>query len=90
VVPYTVATDMDAPNPDSGEEYFHTNTQLYNTLDDHNRFKIGEEVSEPWNAPPAGATPSMDGFGFTKNQLSWKISDHYPLWVEFSLRSPVP
>ena len=24
VVPYTVATDMDAPNPDSGEEYFHT------------------------------------------------------------------
>ena len=28
-VPYTVATDMDAPNPDSGEEYFHTNTQLF-------------------------------------------------------------
>ena len=26
VVPYTVATDMDSPNPDSGEEYFHTNT----------------------------------------------------------------
>ena len=43
VVPYTVATDMDAPNPDSGEEYFHTNTQLYNTLDEQNRFKIGEE-----------------------------------------------
>ena len=34
VVPYTVATDMDSPNPDSGEEYFHTNTQLYNILDD--------------------------------------------------------
>ena len=62
VVPYTVATDMDAPNPDSGEEYFHTNTQLYNTLDDHNRFKIGEEVTAPWNAPPPGATPTMDGF----------------------------
>jgi phospholipase C len=29
VVPYTVATDMDSPNPDSGEEYYHTNTQLY-------------------------------------------------------------
>ncbi len=42
VVPYRVATDMDSPNPDSGEEHFHTNTQLYNTLDDHNRFKIGE------------------------------------------------
>jgi len=23
----------------------------------------------------------------TKNQLSWRISDHYPLWVEFSVRS---
>src|SRR6476661_3040150 len=28
-VPYSVATDMDAPNPDSGEEWYHTNTQLY-------------------------------------------------------------
>jgi phospholipase C len=62
VVPYTVATDMDSPNPDSGEEYFHTNTQLFNTLDEHNRFKIGEAVSAPWNAPPEGATPTMDGF----------------------------
>jgi hypothetical protein len=26
VVPYTVATDMDSPNPDTGEEYPHTNT----------------------------------------------------------------
>jgi phospholipase C len=62
VVPYTVATDMDAPNPDSGEEYFHTNTQLFNVQDEHNRFKIGEQVTEPWNAPPPGATPTMDGF----------------------------
>jgi len=61
VVPYTVATDMDSPNPDSGEEYFHTNTQLYNILDDHNRFKIGEGEA-PWNAPPRGAVPTMYGF----------------------------
>src|SRR6476620_2729984 len=61
VVPYTVATDMDSPNPDSGEEYFHTNTQLFNTLDDANRGKIGTAVAAPWNAPPAGATPTMDG-----------------------------
>jgi phospholipase C len=61
-VPYTVATDMDAPNPDSGEEWYHTNTQLFGGLDEHNRFKIGEAVTEPWNAPPAGATPTMDGF----------------------------
>jgi phospholipase C len=62
VVPYTVATDMDSPNPDSGEEFFHTNTQLYGRLDDHNRFKMGDDVTEPWNAPPSGATPTMDGF----------------------------
>ena len=62
VVPYTVATDMDSPNPDSGEEYSHTNTQLFNIFDEHNRFKIGEGVTAPWNAPPPGATPTMDGF----------------------------
>ena len=62
VVPYTVATDMDAPNPDSGEEWYHTNTQLFGILDEHNRFKIGEDVTAPWNAPPPGATPTMDGF----------------------------
>ncbi|MGV9712765.1 alkaline phosphatase family protein [Gordonia sp. NPDC003424] len=62
VVPYTVATDMDSPNPDSGEEYYHTNTQLFNILDEHNRYKIGDSVTAPWNAPPPGATPTMDGF----------------------------
>ena len=62
VVPYTVATDMDSPNPDSGEEYFHTNTQLFNVLNEQNRFRIGEGVTAPWNAPEPGATPTMDGF----------------------------
>ncbi len=61
-VPYRVATDMDSPNPDSGEEYYHTNTQLFGVLDDHNRLKIGEGVGAPWNAPPPGAVPTMDGF----------------------------
>lgn len=45
VVPYTVVTDMDSPNPDSGEEWYHTNTQLFDTIDEHNRFKIGEGVT---------------------------------------------
>jgi endonuclease/exonuclease/phosphatase family metal-dependent hydrolase len=30
--------------------------------------------------------PLLEG-GLSKTQLSWKISDHYPLWVEFSVRS---
>jgi phospholipase C len=62
VVPYAVATDMDAPNPDSGEQWFHTNTQLFNVLDEHNRFKPAGDVSAPWNAPPPGAAPTMEGF----------------------------
>ena len=24
--------------------------------------------------------------GLTTTQLSWRISDHYPLWVEFSVQ----
>ena len=62
VVPYTVATDMDSPNPDSGEEYHHTNTQLYNILSEENRFKVADDMTAPWNAPEAGQTPTMDGF----------------------------
>jgi phospholipase C len=62
MVPYGISADMDSPNPDSGEEWYHTNTQLFGTIDDHNRFKIGEAVTKPWNAPPPGATPTMDGF----------------------------
>ena len=62
VVPYTVATDMDSPNPDSGEEYPHTNTQLFNILNEPNRFKLGDEITAPYNAPAPGQTPTMDGY----------------------------
>ena len=54
VVPYTVATDMDSPNPDSGEEYYHTNTQLYGVLDEPNRFKLGEVVGAVERAAARG------------------------------------
>jgi phospholipase C len=62
VVPYTVATNMDTPNPDPGEEYPHTNTQLFNVLNEHNRFKLNQEITAPYNAPGPGQTPTMDGF----------------------------
>ncbi len=62
VVPYTVATGMDTPNPDSGEEYPHTNTQLYNILNEHNRFKVQDDIKAPYNAPAPGQTPTMDGY----------------------------
>ena len=62
VVPYTVATDMDSPNPDTGEEHQHTNTQLYNILNEQNRFKAAGEMTAPYNAPAPGQVPTMDGF----------------------------
>jgi phospholipase C len=27
-----------------------------------NRFKMGEDITAPWNAPSPGQTPTMDGF----------------------------
>ena len=62
VVPYTVATDMDSPNPDTGEEYPHANTQLFNILNEQNRFKLGRGIAGPYNAPAPGQAPTMDGF----------------------------
>ena len=62
VVAYGVTTDMDAPDPDPGEEYPHTNTQLFNVLDEDNRFKDATEMHPTWNAPPDGQVPTMDGF----------------------------
>jgi phospholipase C len=62
VVPYGVASGMDTPNPDSGEEYQHTNTQLFNVLDEANRFKDATEMVAPFNLPPVGRPPTMDGF----------------------------
>jgi phospholipase C len=62
VVHYEVATGMDAPNPDPGEEYQHTNVQLFNVLDEANRFKDAMDMVAPFNAPPEGRAPTMDGF----------------------------
>ena len=47
VVPYGVAGGMDVPDPDPGEEYQHTNTQLFNVLNDANRFKDAVDMVPP-------------------------------------------
>ena len=64
VVPLHVATSMDAPNPDAGEEHPHTNTQLFGTVaPEGNRFLSYEEMQPPFNAPDDPARePTMDGF----------------------------
>ena len=60
VLRYEVAPSMNTPNPDSGEELPHINTQLFGTLDEANRFKL--EPGESFNEPREGQLPSMDGF----------------------------
>ena len=62
LVPYRIATGMDEPDPDPGEEYPHTNTQLFNVLDEANRCKDATEMVAPYNAPPPGRPATMDGF----------------------------
>jgi phospholipase C len=63
-VPVHVATSMDAPNPDAGEEHPHTNTQLFGTVaPEDNRFLSYEKMQPPFNAPDdPGREPTMDGF----------------------------
>ncbi|HLM25813.1 MAG TPA: alkaline phosphatase family protein [Thermoleophilaceae bacterium] len=60
VLRYEAAPTMNTPNPDSGEELPHINTQLFGTLDEANRFKL--EPGESFNEPREGQLPSMDGF----------------------------
>ena len=62
VVPYDVAGGMDSPNPDPGEEYQHTNTQLFNILDEANRFKDADGDGGALQRPGPGQVPTMDGF----------------------------
>jgi phospholipase C len=64
IVPYAVATNMNTPNPDSGEEYPHINTQLFGIVDPPaNRLKPVKDVVAPYNAPAtSGQQPTMDGF----------------------------
>jgi phospholipase C len=61
-VAYGVAEGMDSPDPDPGEEYPHTNTQLFNVLDEANRLQDATQMVPPFNAPAPHQTPTMDGF----------------------------
>src|SRR5260370_27602738 len=61
VVPYGVAAGMDTPNPDSGEEVPHVNTQLFRLIDPPgNRCVLSEQMTAPFNAPgDPDAVPTM-------------------------------
>lgn len=54
---------MGQPNPDPGEEYPHVNTQLFGSIQPAGNADLaGGGWKAPYNAPPKGATPTMDGF----------------------------
>jgi phospholipase C len=64
LLPYRVASDMNSPAPDPGEEYQHVNTQLFGLIDPPgNRGVLADHMVAPYNAPASpGQPPSMDGF----------------------------
>lgn len=61
-VSYGVATNMNTPKPDPGEEYPHINTDLFGVLDAKNRGVPLSKMVAPYNAPSPGQQPTMDGF----------------------------
>jgi len=63
VIPYSIAPDMNTPDPDPGEEYQHVNTQLFGIIDPPgNRNVLFEQMTAPFNGPQPGQRPTMDGF----------------------------
>jgi len=61
-VHYGVASNMNTPHPDPGEEYPHINTDLFGLLDPKNRFMPLAKMVPPYNAPDPSRQPTMDGF----------------------------
>jgi phospholipase C len=62
-VTYGVASNMNTPRPDPGEEYPHLNTDLFGIQDPKNRFKPLAQMVAPYNAPDyPRQQPTMDGF----------------------------
>ncbi|WP_313904959.1 alkaline phosphatase family protein, partial [Streptomyces sp. IB201691-2A2] len=78
-VHYDVATSMNTPSLDPGEEYPHVNTQLFNVLDKPGQSAFGP----PYNAPPAGTRPTMDGFVADYISTWWASTGRQPFFQEY-------
>ncbi|MFF8359615.1 alkaline phosphatase family protein [Streptomyces chartreusis] len=84
-MPFGVADTMDTPNPDPGEEYQHVNTQLFGVIDpDGNRGVLAEHMAAPYNAPPPGRTPTMDGFVADYISAFWAEMGRQPKFQEYA------
>jgi len=82
MVHYSVAADWEVPNPDPGEEYQHTNTQLYGVLDNGNR-GIPARHMATGNEPPPGSVPTMDGFVLDYISNFEALMDRSPTYEEY-------
>jgi phospholipase C len=84
-VPVGKATNINSPNPDPGEEYYHVNTQLYGTLlPAENRHKPYNH--KPYNLPaPLPAVPPMNGFvtDYINTFTSWR--EREPAYDEYKV-----
>ncbi len=60
-IPYSVATDMNTPSPDPGEEFHHINTQLFGLIDEC-QSRQATIRSRPTTRHRRAGMPSMDGF----------------------------
>jgi hypothetical protein len=70
--------DMQNPNPDPGEPYPRINTQLFGIVNPAtNQFEAATQMP-PYNAPPAGTTPTMQGF----------VQDYCNTFVQLQGRKP--
>jgi phospholipase C len=80
---YAGSTDfiMRSPTPDPGEEYPHVNTQLFGTVAPPGNARVTfEQMTAPFNAPPAGAAAAMSGF----------VTDYINTFVATEGREPRP
>lgn len=78
-VHYDVAATMNTPSLDPGEEYPHVNTQLFNVLDTPG----AAGFRPPYNAPPAGTRPTMDGFVADYISTWWASTGRQPFFQEY-------
>ena len=83
-VPYTVATDMDAPNPDSGEEYFHTNVQLFNTSTSTTGSRSARRSARPGTRPSPARCRPWTASSLTTSARSPRRSGRQPTYEEYA------
>jgi phospholipase C len=83
-VDYGVATNMNTPKPDPGEEYPHINTDLFGVVDPKNRFVPLSKMVAPFNAPNPGQQPTMDGFISDYISAFTAEMGHQPTYEEYA------